>query len=463
MRKTSLENGFRTCSKCGKSLPATLEYFYPDNRKEGRLLPICKVCKNLIGKELRKENRERKYLKSHPTPTTKVCKTCGRELENTIENFIRVKGNIDGLDGSCRSCLRIQAMENRHRDPGYRQRRRTKHLARHPEPGKQRCTKCGEIKNVSEFYIAKNENTRAACISCCNAESATNDRLHRIERKARKVISRAKNKAIAFVHYGGIPPICNCCGESTLEFLVFDHINGGGIQDRQLRGAGPTFISNIIKTGFPSTLRILCNNCNHSLGIYGVCPHNNQSSTTVLLKRMPLKGTRRSRPKEEIPAGHLFCTFCESYKPLDDFANDSKRPSGKFAWCKECSNSYRSRLRPPILQEERMTVLRHYGGSHPCCKCCGETETNFLIIHHISSNGKEDRKNLTTSLYKNLIKNHFPPGYEILCQNCHISITLYGYCPHDGRPTDSPINIVKDYIENKLPEIQKVIDEKSKR
>src|SRR5438105_3181354 len=34
-------------------------------------------------------------------------------------------------------------------------------------------------------------------------------------------------------HYGGTPPTCACCKEARLEFLVLDHINGGGRQHRK--------------------------------------------------------------------------------------------------------------------------------------------------------------------------------------------------------------------------------------
>lgn len=80
-------------------------------------------------------------------------------------------------------------------------------------------------------------------------------------------------------HYGGSPPSCACCGETIYEFLTIDHINGGGIKHRAENNNQPaTMYRNIIKDGFPKDLRILCMNCNHSLGHYKICPHQNENN-----------------------------------------------------------------------------------------------------------------------------------------------------------------------------------------
>lgn len=77
------------------------------------------------------------------------------------------------------------------------------------------------------------------------------------------------------LHYGGNPPKCTCCGEEKIEFLAVDHENGGGNKHRKEvpgRGSGGVYTW-IIKNNFPKGFRILCHNCNSSLGYYGYCPH----------------------------------------------------------------------------------------------------------------------------------------------------------------------------------------------
>lgn len=67
---------------------------------------------------------------------------------------------------------------------------------------------------------------------------------------------------------------CACCHEKNIEFLSLDHTNGGGnkhrkeINRRNINGW-------LIKNKFPEGFRVLCHNCNQSLGCYGYCPHGN--------------------------------------------------------------------------------------------------------------------------------------------------------------------------------------------
>lgn len=84
--------------------------------------------------------------------------------------------------------------------------------------------------------------------------------------------SRQKNRDNVISAYGGK---CSCCGESNIEFLAMDHINKDGNVHRK---SVPT--SRIYRWlevhGYPSGFRILCHNCNMSLGLYGYCPHNKE-------------------------------------------------------------------------------------------------------------------------------------------------------------------------------------------
>jgi hypothetical protein len=71
--------------------------------------------------------------------------------------------------------------------------------------------------------------------------------------------------------YGGK---CECCGETNFEFLTLDHINGGGNKERTTTAKGFGLYRRLIKEGFPREgYRLLCMNCNFSLGKYGYCPH----------------------------------------------------------------------------------------------------------------------------------------------------------------------------------------------
>lgn len=83
---------------------------------------------------------------------------------------------------------------------------------------------------------------------------------------------RQRIKLACMTAYGGK---CACCGEDRIEFLSIDHMNGGGKKHRKEVGYGQRFYSWLAKNQFPEGFRVLCFNCNLSLGFHGYCPHGN--------------------------------------------------------------------------------------------------------------------------------------------------------------------------------------------
>jgi hypothetical protein len=78
-------------------------------------------------------------------------------------------------------------------------------------------------------------------------------------------------------------------------------------------------------------------------------------------------------------------------------------------------------------------VYAAYGGY--ICACCKETEPDFLSIDHINNDGALHRKSLfgtgKGSIHGWLIKNNYPPGFQVLCMNCQIGKAKNnGVCPH---------------------------------
>jgi hypothetical protein len=102
---------------------------------------------------------------------------------------------------------------------------------------------------------------------------------HRSEIRVRQRVSGAKYwkglKKKCVDAYGGS---CACCGESRLEFLAIDHTNGGGNKWRKEMNfkRGRDTYRWLIKNNFPLGFRVLCHNCNVSLGHYGYCPHKRE-------------------------------------------------------------------------------------------------------------------------------------------------------------------------------------------
>jgi len=88
---------------------------------------------------------------------------------------------------------------------------------------------------------------------------------------------RVKCKFETIKHYSNGTMQCACCGEKNYEFLGIDHINGGGAKMRRELGHGN--ISRWLRShNFPLGYRVLCHNCNMSIGFYGYCPHQKSAN-----------------------------------------------------------------------------------------------------------------------------------------------------------------------------------------
>lgn len=88
----------------------------------------------------------------------------------------------------------------------------------------------------------------------------------------RKVVSHRYTRKLRLTILAAYGNKCVCCGEAREEFLTIDHINGDGADERR-RITIPLYAW-IKKQNFPKDkYRLLCWNCNCSIGRYGYCPH----------------------------------------------------------------------------------------------------------------------------------------------------------------------------------------------
>ena len=99
-------------------------------------------------------------------------------------------------------------------------------------------------------------------------------------------IRRRKDKIIALTKYGSNPPKCECpgCNETRVEFLQLDHFDGDGRQHRaKLKKMGHLdFYRWLKRENYPKLhLRVLCANCNASIGLYGYCPHQREAKLPI--------------------------------------------------------------------------------------------------------------------------------------------------------------------------------------
>lgn len=154
-------------------------------------------------------------------------------------------------------------------------------------------------------------------------------------------VNNRRNRALrvkVLTHYGGSPPRCACCQEALLEFLGLDHIHGGGRQHRKtIRTRWWEWLRN---NDYPPGFRVLCHNCNQSLGVYGYCPHHSPSLLATALEAYDETAPSRSQKltdaqvmtiRQRVAAGEAQNTIAIEYRVsralLSLLVNQKRRPS----------------------------------------------------------------------------------------------------------------------------------------
>jgi hypothetical protein len=168
------------------------------------------------------------------------------------------------------------------------------------QPSKQ-CPRCGETKPLSAFdYRDKPRGTLTSHCTACRRQHhaeyapeynarrrgfyATDPTVREITRERNRVWkeqnrerenTRSRDRhqeyrRIVIERYGGA---CACCGETAIEFLVVDHVNGDGAQDRRAIGVAGIYRKLAKAETVLAGYRVLCHNCNSAYARYGSCPH----------------------------------------------------------------------------------------------------------------------------------------------------------------------------------------------
>lgn len=162
------------------------------------------------------------------------------------------------------------------------------------------CSKCKEEKPLDAFWRdrKRKDGRLPACKDCESARlkkaykanpELFQARTRRWESKNREhVLQQARDyqqrRKVAlrreiFDVYGDY---CECCEEDHQEFLVLDHLKKVPIDHFNsrtgLRIGGTQLYAKIKKEGFPDHYRVLCWNCNASIGLHGYCPHEREKT-----------------------------------------------------------------------------------------------------------------------------------------------------------------------------------------
>lgn len=151
------------------------------------------------------------------------------------------------------------------------------------------------------------------------------------------------------------------------------------------------------------------------------------------------------------------CAKCHKVKNISDFAKATNKPIGVLGRCNDCNKEWHSNHRANNRKKYNSYSRVHYYKHHEkskewarnernslrneiviaygsFCALCGETETKFLALDHIFSDGYLDRKQFGSSgnIYRNVKKQGFPKDrYQLLCHNCNGAKARMGYKAKD--------------------------------
>jgi hypothetical protein len=130
------------------------------------------------------------------------------------------------------------------------------------------CVKCKRTLPIRRFYPTDQGvlGQSKYCEECMRVNRNVKDKGYAKNRRMRL-------RFLAIEKYGGK---CECCGETRIEFLAFDHVNGDGNKMRKYKvhpRSSDAFYMWLLKEDRTDVVRILCHNCNLSTGFYGYCPH----------------------------------------------------------------------------------------------------------------------------------------------------------------------------------------------
>lgn len=302
----------------------------------------CDNCLNKNNNRDRERRQERAEIGlcdcGRPSlPDGRLCEKC----VETTRLFQEQKRDEHRREGTCLTCGK-PPVKNQATCEECQKRATTSTLKRYfNNITNKKCALCGGQLNLNTFRC-----------DTCSTEHCERGRIY-----------WHRDHMIVLEHYG---QKCVCCNETIKELLEIDHLNNDGANHRQ-NVHGHHVYEWIIKQNFPTTIQIMCANCNRGRAKFGICPHIQQPTN------------------------------------------------------KSCHKQRRKRA-------SRQRVIERYGGA---CKCCGESNWAFLEFDHINNDGAEHRRQVGAKhIVRWIIENNYPDTIQLLCSNCNKAKGLYGCCPH---------------------------------
>lgn len=156
-------DGFKECSKCGKSQPVSEYYWSPTRQRYGA---VCIGCGRLVGREQATAKRRAvgmKPMKTYPiVDGYKTCSSCGQSLPATKKYFFWKEGQKKYFS-KCKACLnpgRVAYSREYRNRPGYIEYQRD-WWAQNPDRQKEYRVRWASDPDNKEAMLLKNHRRRA--------------------------------------------------------------------------------------------------------------------------------------------------------------------------------------------------------------------------------------------------------------------------------------------------------------
>lgn len=131
-----------------------------------------------------------------------------------------------------------------------------------------KCSGCGRTAEETPFH--KNASRPSGLSNYCRDCERANQR-KRSQQPAFKAKRRSYKREYRLRALEALGGKCACCGESTFEFLQFDHVESDGAEHR--KEIGKAGLTPAVVMREPERFQVLCCNCNFAKGMWGSCPH----------------------------------------------------------------------------------------------------------------------------------------------------------------------------------------------
>lgn len=261
-KQKSKKDGYNIyCKGCCKLVQDN----YSNNYRFNYKLSTCKICtKCLVEKPVNDFNRSRlqkdgfnvqckkcslervrAWRASLPLNTHITSKLCSRcEELKNVTEFYKDKILKDGYSSQCKACHKIKALNYKSKNI-----KKFYETTSNPDIKEKKCLKCKETKSLLDFTTNRRskDGYNGVCKKCAFKNS---------------YFKTQNIKLKVFTAYGNK---CVNCSETDYDVLTIDHINNDGNLDRRgkSRLSGDYTYRKLIKLGFPKEdYQILCYNCN---------------------------------------------------------------------------------------------------------------------------------------------------------------------------------------------------------